>query len=60
MFRYLSMDFQIGVTGKERAAMYIIRADGNAKIGAGHLMRCMTIAGELAEIDGGRDGILFL
>lgn len=40
--------------------MYIIRADGNAKIGAGHLMRCMTIAGELAEIDGGRDGILFL
>ncbi len=24
--------------------MFIIRADGNAKIGAGHLMRCMTIA----------------
>ena len=25
--------------------MLIIRADGNAKIGAGHLMRCLTIAG---------------
>ncbi len=24
--------------------MYIIRADGNAKIGVGHLMRCLTIA----------------
>lgn len=24
--------------------MFIIRADGNAKIGAGHLMRCLTIA----------------
>ena len=27
--------------------MYIIRADGNASIGAGHLMRCLTIAEEL-------------
>ena len=27
--------------------MYIIRADGNAVIGAGHLMRCMTVAEEL-------------
>lgn len=27
----------------------IIRADGNAKIGAGHLMRCMTIADAIAD-----------
>lgn len=27
--------------------MYIVRADGNAVIGAGHLMRCMTVAEEL-------------
>lgn len=30
--------------------MFIIRADGNAKIGAGHLMRCMTIAEALREL----------
>lgn len=29
--------------------MLIIRADGNAKIGAGHLMRCLTIAAECKE-----------
>ncbi|MCM1185870.1 MAG: UDP-2,4-diacetamido-2,4,6-trideoxy-beta-L-altropyranose hydrolase [Lachnoclostridium sp.] len=29
--------------------MFIIRADGNAKIGAGHLMRCLTIAEALRE-----------
>ncbi len=29
--------------------MYIIRADGNAKIGAGHLMRCITIAEAISE-----------
>jgi UDP-2,4-diacetamido-2,4,6-trideoxy-beta-L-altropyranose hydrolase len=29
--------------------MFLIRADGNAKIGAGHLMRCMTIAQELGQ-----------
>lgn len=29
--------------------MFWIRADGNAKIGAGHLMRCLTIAEALAE-----------
>lgn len=40
--------------------MYIIRADGNAKTGAGHLMRCMTVAEELAELEGSRDCILFL
>lgn len=39
--------------------MFWIRADGNEKIGAGHLMRCMTIAQELAEL-WGRDNIRFL
>lgn len=29
--------------------MLIFRADGNAKIGAGHLMRCLTIAAECKE-----------
>lgn len=29
--------------------MIIIRADGNAKIGAGHLMRCLTIGEALAK-----------
>ena len=28
--------------------MFLIRADGNAKIGAGHLMRCMSVGEELA------------
>lgn len=46
--------------------MFIIRADGNAKIGAGHLMRCMTIAEALKGLlcrDAGRkaeDEILFV
>lgn len=30
----------------------IIRADGNARIGAGHLMRCLTIARELKSREG--------
>lgn len=30
--------------------MFFIRADGNAKIGAGHLMRCLTIAEELSAL----------
>ena len=39
--------------------MFLIRADGNAKIGIGHLMRCMTIAEELAAIHD-REEILFV
>lgn len=42
--------------------MFIVRADGNAKIGAGHLMRCLTI-GEAVRRDVGADWydeILFL
>ncbi len=30
--------------------MFIVRADGNAKIGAGHLMRCLTIAGAVKKL----------
>lgn len=37
----------------------MIRADGNAKIGAGHLMRCMTVAEELASLRG-RDTVRFV
>lgn len=40
--------------------MYLVRADGNAKIGAGHLMRCLTIIEELAKIKGTRDDVLFV
>lgn len=39
--------------------MFLIRADGNEKIGAGHLMRCMTIAEEI-EKRIGRDEVCFL
>lgn len=39
--------------------MYFFRADGNEKIGAGHLMRCLTIAQELAERVSGEQ-IVFL
>ena len=38
--------------------MLIIRADGNAKIGAGHLMRCLTIA--RAVMGRGESEVLFL
>ena len=40
--------------------MYIIRADGNAQIGAGHLMRCLTIAEALKQMTGTKENILFL
>lgn len=44
--------------------MFIIRADGNAKIGAGHLMRCLTIAEALQKVlreeKGIQNGILFV
>lgn len=33
--------------------MFIIRADGNAKIGAGHLMRCLTIAEAVRKLSKG-------
>lgn len=39
--------------------MFLIRADGNAKIGAGHLMRCLTIADALKGYVSGRE-ILFV
>lgn len=39
--------------------MFLIRADGNAKIGAGHLMRCLTIADELQKYVNSRE-ILFI
>lgn len=40
--------------------MVIIRADGNAKIGAGHIMRCLTVAEAVGEILGNRENICFL
>lgn len=33
--------------------MFVIRADGNAKIGAGHLMRCLTIAEAVRKLPKG-------
>lgn len=39
----------------EQRKKVIIRADGNAHIGAGHLMRCLTVADALTS----RDGVCF-
>lgn len=40
--------------------MFIIRADGNAKIGAGHLMRCLTVAEALRRRLAPPEEVLFL
>ncbi len=40
--------------------MYIIRADGNAKTGAGHLMRCLTVAESMGKMLCSRQNIIFL
>lgn len=40
--------------------MFYFRADGNAAIGAGHLMRCLTVADELREQLGSAERIRFL
>lgn len=40
--------------------MIFIRADGGPEIGIGHLMRCMTLALELALRQGGRENVCFV
>lgn len=40
--------------------MFWIRADGNAEIGAGHLMRCLTVADELKKAVGDTDRVKFI
>lgn len=40
--------------------MIFIRADGGPEIGIGHLMRCMTLAQELALCQGDRENICFV
>ncbi len=40
--------------------MFLIRADGNALIGAGHLMRCMSIAEELRRIENDQEAVCFV
>lgn len=45
-------------TGNKR--QFYFRADGNEKIGTGHLMRCLTIADALAQVLGESGGITFL
>ncbi|MCM1568069.1 MAG: UDP-2,4-diacetamido-2,4,6-trideoxy-beta-L-altropyranose hydrolase [Roseburia sp.] len=42
------------------AGTFIFRADGNAEIGAGHLMRCLTIASALRERLCTDEGICFV
>lgn len=41
------------------ADVYVIRADGNSKIGAGHMMRCLTIADQMREMNGLKGEIVF-
>ncbi|MBQ2802390.1 MAG: UDP-2,4-diacetamido-2,4,6-trideoxy-beta-L-altropyranose hydrolase [Lachnospiraceae bacterium] len=40
--------------------MYIVRADGNARIGAGHLMRCLTIAEAMVRLSVDKKEIIFV
>lgn len=37
------------ITAAEKTPDIVIRADGNAQIGVGHLMRCLTVADEIKE-----------
>lgn len=40
--------------------MYVVRADGNASIGVGHLMRCLTIVDALVQGGVSIDDIVFI
>ncbi len=40
--------------------MFLIRADGNAFTGAGHLMRCLSVAQELRKLSGNGEEIHFI
>ena len=43
------------VMAAEKHPDIVIRADGNARIGVGHLMRCLTIAEEIGD----RERVIF-
>ncbi len=45
---------------KIRRIEYYFRADGNDRIGAGHLTRCLTIADALSKVLGTEGGVCFL